>query len=159
MNVIDPGHEYLLDSLDGEQENRLVFVKREGKKYPGNVGSHPGTTMQEVLRALVDRAMYVNNQLPCLETTGAIEYMQFAIIILERRAARCHHREKAFSKIHLDDVVKGIGKCVLCGHVGCPGSCHESFPFTQKTPASSTVENIPTEQNTSSCEGNEDDIG
>lgn len=60
MTVIDPGHEYLMDSLDGEQTNRLVFVKRQGVKYPGNVGAHPGTTMQEVLRALLERLKYVN---------------------------------------------------------------------------------------------------
>lgn len=55
MKVIDPGHVYDLRSLDGEQLNRLVFVKREGPSYPGNVGHYPGTTMQEVLRALIDR--------------------------------------------------------------------------------------------------------
>ncbi len=120
MKVIDPGHEYLLDSLDGEQENRLVFVKRDGKKFPGNVGHHPGTTMQEVLRALIERAEYVNNQIPCAETEMVIQRLAESVYILECRAALRHDRPFP-SK---DDAVKGIGKCSLCGHVGCDGTCH-----------------------------------
>lgn len=50
-----------------------MFVKREGEHFPGNVGHYPGTTMQEVLRVLIDRAKYVNSQIPCLETEMAIE--------------------------------------------------------------------------------------
>lgn len=119
MKVIDPGHEYTLDSLDGEHENRLVFVKREGQKYPGNIGSHPGTTMQEVLRALIDRAEYVNNQIPCSETETAIHHMQYALYAFETRAARRHKRKIPDIKA----AVSGAGKCMKCGHVGCTGGC------------------------------------
>ncbi len=45
MKIVDLGHEYTLDSLDGECENRVIFVKREGDGYPGNTGCHPGTTL------------------------------------------------------------------------------------------------------------------
>lgn len=48
MRVIEPGHVYELDTLDGEAPNRLVFVNRE----PGT--EHPGTQTQEVLRAAID---------------------------------------------------------------------------------------------------------
>lgn len=119
MVVVDPGHEYLLDSLDGDQENRLVFVKREGEKYPGNVGHHPGTTMQETLRALIDRAKYVNNQIPDRDTAFAMAHMEWAVFYLERRAARRHGREAPT----VEEAVHGA-KCYKCGHVGCEGNCH-----------------------------------
>lgn len=118
MTVIDPGHSYLLDSLDGDQVNRLVFVKREGGKYPGNVGSHPGTTTQEVLRALIERSHYVNNQSFCEETERVEMLLRECVVLLERRAARLHGRLLVAS---LDEVVWGVGKCAACGHVGCTG--------------------------------------
>ncbi len=124
MNVIDPGHEYALDSLDGDFPQMLTFVKREGEKYPGNVGSHPGTTTQEVLRALIDRGRYVNQQIPCDETTEAIELMVAALVLLEQRAARMHGRVLVASTL---DLVLGAGKCARCGHVGCKGHDNRSL--------------------------------
>jgi hypothetical protein len=118
MRVIDPGHEYVLDSLDGDAPQRLVFVKRQGPKYPGNVGSHPGTTIQEVLRALLERLAYVNAQIPCAETEAASGMLTTALVLLEQRAARRHGRVLAAP---LARVISGEGKCPRCGHVGCPG--------------------------------------
>ncbi len=120
MEVIDPGHEYTLDSLDGDQPNRLIFVKREGPGYPGNVGHHPGTTMQEVLRALIHRARYVNAQIPDERTERAIRHMEEAVYLFENRAAERHGRNPPT----LREAVSGEGKCLKCGHVGCGGSCH-----------------------------------
>jgi hypothetical protein len=120
MVVVDPGHEYLLTSLDGDQENRLVFVKREGIGYPGNVGHHPGTTMQEVLRALVERANYVNNQIRHEDTTTATELMMLAVYYLEKRAAERHGRNPP----DMMDSVYG-DTCQKCGHVGCNAACHK----------------------------------
>ena len=119
MIVVDPGHEYLLNSLDGEQQCRLVFVKREGEKYPGNVGHHPGTTMQEVLRALIDRACYVNRQIPCQQTEEAVRLMKEVVRLFEERAALRHGREPPWT----DQAVYGA-TCRKCGHVGCGGKCH-----------------------------------
>lgn len=130
MNVMDPGHEYLLDAIDGDLRQRLVFVKRQGEKYPGNVGHHPGTTMQEVLRALIDRATYVNRQIPCPETELAIAQLQTAVYLFESRAARRHGRP---FEVTLEEVVSGVGKCAGCGHVGCPGcrAHHQVEPVTE----------------------------
>jgi len=119
MQVVDPGHEYLLDSLDGGEPVRLVFVKRAGPRYPGNADAHPGTTMQEVLRALIERATYVNAQIPCAETGAAIPLLKAAILLFEQRAARCHGRQLA---LPLSDIVYGP-VCVRCGHAGCDGLC------------------------------------
>ena len=97
---------------------RLTFVKREGDKYPGNVGSYSGTTMQEVLRALIERAKYVYRQAPCDETGRCILMWERSILLLEQRAARRHGRELT---VDFQDVIDGIDKCERCGHVGCPG--------------------------------------
>jgi hypothetical protein len=120
MIVVDPGHEYLLDSLDGDAVQRLVFVKREGTKYPGNIGSHPGTTLQEVLRALVERCVYVNRQIPCDETGEVIDLLTRSLVLLEERAARRHGRALMATA---GEIVAGAGKCAKCGHVGCAGGC------------------------------------
>ena len=121
MHVIDPGHSYLLDSLDGEQSNHLVFVKREGPGYPGNVGHHPGTNMQEVLRALIERAEYLYEQIPCTETHECIQLWKRSLWLLEKRAAERHGREPPMD---MKEIVSGECKCPLCGHVGCDGTCH-----------------------------------
>jgi hypothetical protein len=118
MNVVDPGHVYTLDPLDGDLPQSLTFVKRQGPLYPGNVGSHPGTTTQEVLRALIDRLRYVNRQLPCPETAASVTLLETAVYLLEARAAARHGRPVRFS---LPDAVAGTGKCQKCGHVSCPG--------------------------------------
>ncbi len=118
MKVIDPGHDYLLDSIDGDAPQRLTFVKREGPGYPGNVGHHPGATMQEVLRALIERAEYVQGQIACPETQLAIGAMQTALYLFESRAARRHGRILAST---LEELVRADGKCNRCGHVGCLG--------------------------------------
>src|ERR1700760_4852576 len=47
MRVIEPGHVYELDHLDGDQKSRLTFVNRENTP-------HEGTQTQEVLRAIAD---------------------------------------------------------------------------------------------------------
>ena len=121
MKVIDPGHEYELAHLDGDGSSRLVFVKREGDGYPGNVGHHEGTTMQEVLRALIDRAKYVNAQIPSAYTLAAIDCMRTAIEYFEVRAAKRHGREFISSTVPIEERIT----CLKCGHIGCLGSCRK----------------------------------
>lgn len=122
MRVVDPGHAYVLAQLDNDDGPYpliapvgLFFVKREGEKYPGNVGSYPGTTMQEVFRALIDRCNYLDAQNPCMETKAVKQFCESSIIILEQRAARMHGRTLNMS---FDDVLEAP-ICDTCGHVGC----------------------------------------
>lgn len=128
MRVIDPGHVYALSWLDlyddesMPSEDLLVFVKREGKKYPGNQGHHPGTTTQEVLRALIDRTKYVNNQIPDKRNKHIIDDLREAMFHLEARAAERHNR---FLPIHFKIAeIENMETCKQCGHIGCDGSCH-----------------------------------
>jgi hypothetical protein len=118
MKVIDPGHTYELAHLDGDDVTILRFVKRTGPNYPGNDGSREGTTMQEVLRAVLERCAYVNRQIPCAETKAAMEHIAEAIRLFEVRAARRHGRKLPTREQSLKWV-----PCVKCLHVGCHGEC------------------------------------
>src|ERR1700685_4065659 len=100
MKIIEPGHIYELDWLDGQpktfgtmaklpvsgftlrteyNENQLVFVNREDKP-------HPGTQTQEVLRALIDRTQHCDR---CLRWEGndkIIKHLRMALALHEARA-------------------------------------------------------------------------
>ena len=121
MKVLDPGHRYLLnclDEVDGEWKESLVFVKRDDppEKYPGNVGHHPGTTIQEVLRALIERCRYVEAQLPNHETRLVVEFLQRCIHLLESRAA--HRSGRQLPQID-ESTIETIPTCPACGHIYC----------------------------------------
>jgi hypothetical protein len=123
MRVIDPGHIYELRHLDdpvGESFSMLKFVKREGDGYPGNVGHYSGTTTQEVLRALVDRAKYVDNQIHDNANDQVLWHLRMAIWHLEERAARRHGRKWNFKPEQIED----LSVCRKCNHIGCEGDCH-----------------------------------
>lgn len=127
MKVIDPGHEYALDWLDGkpplvrpggvEDGNRLLFVKRSGEGYPGNTGRRPGTNMQEVLRALIDRVKYLDGQVHDQRNDRVIDKLREAIWLLEDRAAQRHGRSLT-ARIQS---IETLPTCKACGHVECDG--------------------------------------
>lgn len=119
MKVLDPGHLFQLDSLDGDFYQELRFVKREGDKFPGNVGHYSGTTMQEVIRALISRMRYLENQIPHEKNLEVLDYLEWALVRLEERAAERHGRE--FTLADKQRVISGEGKCLICGHIGCKG--------------------------------------
>jgi hypothetical protein len=122
MRAIDAGHEYELESYDGTQPNRLVFMKREGEGYPFNVGHHAGTNCQEVLRALIDRVKYLQKQIPCDENLGLLTHLRGALFCLEYRAARRHGRVlhiPSESALEVEDYAVHR----LCGHIQCDGNC------------------------------------
>ena len=126
MKVLDPGHMYELAVFDNvvPASHSLTFVKREGEGYPGNVGHYLGTQMQEVLRALVERAEYVNGQIPCDETTQVINHFKSAIYLLEKRHARKHGATLA---VNLP--IEKMPFCEECGHIMC--FCDDSQDSTR----------------------------
>lgn len=143
MKIIDPGHVYNLDWLDGSplsRESELSFVKREGDGYPGNVGHYPGTTLQEVIRALIDRVKYLDRQVPDWRNKSILYLLRQCIWLLELRAAQRHHRPLELRTIMLPIVIgrdvhwlentrdefshiESLPVCRKCLHIGCPGSC------------------------------------
>lgn len=91
MKVLDPGHKYrlnILDSVDALDDETLTFVKRVGYKYPGNITAYPGTTSQEVLRALIDRVKYLHAQLPCWHNHVILYALRLSIYMFELRNAQ-----------------------------------------------------------------------
>lgn len=84
MKVIEPGHMYDLDCLDGDgsgeqQIQRLIFVNREDNH------NHYGTQNQEVLRALIDRMHHLDKQKPWDGNAKIIYYLRLALILHEQR--------------------------------------------------------------------------
>jgi len=118
MRILDAGHKYELSALDGGQPQILTFVKREGAKFPFNVGAYGGTNLQEPTRACINRSWYLYDQRPCAETICLAHCYETALLLLEMRAARCHGRF-----IDLPDVKRLIcgPLCEQCGHFGCSG--------------------------------------
>lgn len=116
VRVIDPGHHYLLEELDGGPGFEIIFLKRQGPGYPGNSGEHSGPTMQEYARALLDRVRYVDAQQPCAENVEAIWHLERFILCLERRAASRHG-----VTLSVDDhrMIDTIETCGICGHISC----------------------------------------
>lgn len=119
MKIIDPGHKYELDHLDGINKSILTFVKREGNKFPGNIGHYEGTNLQEVLRILINRIEYLNNQVPDKRNLVIIHKLLKSIWLLEDRAAERHNRDFDYHYIDIDKEPT----CNNCGHIGCNGEC------------------------------------
>jgi len=115
MKILDAGHEYELDCLDGDLKQIIVFVKREGQKFPFNIGKHAGTNCQEVLRALIDRTEYLQKQQPCAETECIISSLKTALLLFELRAAREHGMSLKLR--HTEELMWGF--CAKCGHLTC----------------------------------------
>lgn len=146
MRVIDPGHVYDLNWLDGKpedtyyidddsecteqephSENRLIFVKREGEKYPGNANHHPGTTSQEVLRALIARIKYVDAQQHHSYNELVLHCMREAIEWLEARAAQLVNRD-FFVRMEMSRLgvfIEDLPVCTVCHHILLEGAPHQ----------------------------------
>lgn len=72
-------------------------MKRVGPGYPGNEApAYGGTNIQEVLRVIIDRTKYLNNQIPCWVNVACILLYRLALNLLEYRAAKRHKRKFRF---------------------------------------------------------------
>lgn len=82
MEVIDRGHTYLLDdNKSTTKTNTLVFYK----DIKINNNGYNGTTNQEVLRALIDRINFLNEQVPDKINKDIIYHLRKALILHEQR--------------------------------------------------------------------------
>jgi hypothetical protein len=118
MREIDPGHEYEIDHIDGHSYSRIVFVKREGDLYPGNIGHHEGINCQELIRVLIARLKYLNNQIASINTECSIGLLQGALYELEERAAKRHKRHLSFDFTDKNNI-EDKPFCKVCGHIEC----------------------------------------
>ena len=134
MKIIDPGHEYLIEALEGGESQIVRFVKRVGPNYPGNVGAHGGPITQEYLRAILDRCKYMYQQGSCAETDVIIDSLRTAILAFEVRAARC--RGTAIDLVRLSDI-DDEPTCPTCGHIQCDQTRHAREHWSSANPIGS----------------------
>lgn len=116
VEIVDTGHAYRLPSFDGQALQTLIFMKREGDGYSGNVGHYPGTNLQSVLRACLDRVIYLQGQIPHENNIAIVCHIKHCLRELEQRAAERHGYN--VNAITLDLASFGA-MCVVCGHVVC----------------------------------------
>lgn len=83
MNVIDPGHEYQVNSIGDEPDQIISFLKRVNGEL-----IHDGTTNEEIIKVLIDRMNYLQNQVPCVENEIAITGLTIALNSLESRTTK-----------------------------------------------------------------------
>jgi hypothetical protein len=127
MKERDPGHIYELGHLEGDGKEILTFVKHLGGSA-SYAEEYPGTTSQEVLRALIARTKFVDGIEDCIENQWAIEGMRKAIWQFEARAWRRRQQHMArkagkhfsgafvpFGWEHIED----IPSCLTCKHIYC----------------------------------------
>lgn len=101
MRVIEKGHIYALSTHDGE-EQILKFVKSLPENNPNN---HDGVLCQEVLRALIDRIIDLNTQVPCHENIDIINKLRDCLLLFEQRAFR-NTLKKSYKKsgLHIEQL-------------------------------------------------------
>ena len=122
MKVLEPGHIYWMEEypydagdppLGGAQP--AIFFKKVGDGFPGNAPPpHTGTNCQELLRVLIDRIQYLDNQIPCEQNKKILANLRDSIYQLEWRAAIRHGTELEF-----DDPIELEPTCKICGHIRC----------------------------------------
>jgi hypothetical protein len=94
MKILYPGHRYALDILDAPEDRQtrllvpLQFVQRKPHHVP-----MPGTTNQEVCRALIDRVKVLNAEVPWVGNAEILRCLRRVIFLHELRAY-LRHREK-----------------------------------------------------------------
>ena len=124
--ILDPGHKYKLFTLDGELDQILTFVKRfdpeHPEKFPGNTEAYPGTTLQAVIRCLLNRVTYLQNQIPHNNNLAITSRLLECLWLLEDRAAERHGWSFDYRP---EDMMK-MPMCPHCGHVVCTelGNAH-----------------------------------
>jgi hypothetical protein len=81
VEVIDKGHKYLLDHLDGTGKTVLTFVSRAPLHE-----AYEGVTNQEVLRAVIDRVQVLNEEKPWGGNKDILYCLRRALLLHEIRA-------------------------------------------------------------------------
>ena len=104
MKVIDEGHKYELDHVVTNGHEKITFIKRSGKQVQHDE-QYPGTNSQELLRVLIDRTKYLNDQLTCDESGDILYYLRQALFIYEARAYR--RKEQGHNRKDANHIANG----------------------------------------------------
>lgn len=99
MKILEPGHIYELEHLDGSDVECLTFVNR------GHGKDHEGTNNQEVLRVLIDRVKFLNNELNWQGNEQILFHLRMALVLHETR-----HLERLLERGKLNPEEVSVGK-------------------------------------------------
>lgn len=85
MKVLDPGHRYSVVSVPefpgGDRNDQIIQFR---KTLPG--GGRVGTNCQELLRVLIDRVKFLDNELPHQVNADILLKLREALVLFEARA-------------------------------------------------------------------------
>ncbi len=104
MKIIDPGHIYEMRQLGDSNTQIIKFIKRSGGAVQYDKEWN-GLQSQEVLRVLIDRSKYLNDVLPCKETSEIIKHLQMALYWYEVRALRRKRSQTNRTTLNHDDSI------------------------------------------------------
>lgn len=113
MKIIDPGHAYEVQNIDGQGTQHIQFVKRRGhdaELLPED-DQVEGIQSQELLRVLIDRTLYLHAEQPWQENVKIVHHLRDALRLYESRAARRHIEKLSMPERH--------PVCASCGHITC----------------------------------------
>lgn len=88
MQIIDPGHTYHLDNVEGGvQELSFINKAPASDTDPTLVTVQNGTTNEDVLNVVLDRMHFLDEKMPCDENKQVITCLENALTILATRTA------------------------------------------------------------------------
>lgn len=113
MRILDTGHVYEVHNVDGPGTQLITFVRRRGDdaQLLPERDRHAGILCQELLRVLVDRVRFLNDEDPCVEDTEIIHHLRDSLRLFESRAAR-----RTIEKLPMPELADA---CPICHHILC----------------------------------------
>lgn len=95
MNVLLRGYRYELEDFEGPYVQPLNFIHKERDLDSDTFSTvSDGTTNEEVLRVLIDRLRFLNEEkIACRQNSIAITKLEEALMWLEHRTAERRERE------------------------------------------------------------------
>lgn len=113
MRIIEPGHVYEVENVDGDGVQRIEFVRRRGddaELLPERL-RREGILSQELLRVLIDRTLYLGAEAAWHENIEILTSLRKALQVYEARAAA--------ATIYKTPMPERMPGCPICGHVLC----------------------------------------
>lgn len=112
MKVIEPGHVYEIVNVDGDGVQTITFVRRRGNDAEVLTdGRHEGILSQELIRVLINRTLYLNDEDPCQEDVEIVHKLRDCLRLYESRASR-----RTIEKLTMPEMADA---CPICHHLLC----------------------------------------
>jgi len=113
MKIVEPGHVYEVENVDGVGTQRIEFVQRRNSNAHllPETERKEGILTQELLRVAIHRTLYLNAEAPCVENIEIVEALRRALSLYESRAAR--------RTIEKKPMIENERVCSICHHILC----------------------------------------